>query len=144
MEEEGHVIPENLIQERDSSEEEEGEDDDEEDDDDDGGWITPSNIRHMKESIRPQEQVKSDVCVGCITTDFAMQVSQLLAFSVFYSLCTSQFPLPCKGMAWPVIRSFSSFDFHITLTTLAYCSAIFPQEKTFPNLARFLLERIVY
>lgn len=55
------------------SEEEGGGGDDEDDDDDGGGWITPSNIKQVKldgQNGKPAADVK----VGCVTTDFAMQV----------------------------------------------------------------------
>lgn len=46
---------------------------DEDSDSDGGGWITPSNIKQIQ---RESEQcaVPKDVRVGCVTTDFAMQV----------------------------------------------------------------------
>ncbi|XP_029353336.1 RNA-binding protein NOB1 isoform X2 [Echeneis naucrates] len=43
-----------------------------EEDDDDGGWITPSNIKQVKMDS-PDWTVPTDVRVGCLTTDFAMQ-----------------------------------------------------------------------
>lgn len=45
----------------------------EEDSDDDGGWITPSNIKQIQRDFE-QCTVPKDVWVGCVTTDFAMQV----------------------------------------------------------------------
>lgn len=53
-----------------SEEEEEQED---EDDDDGGGWITPSNIKQVQLDVGNGE-APADVKVGCMTTDFAMQV----------------------------------------------------------------------
>jgi len=41
------------------------------DDDDDDGWITPSNIKDIKNKMVDEEEV--NIKVGCITTDFAMQ-----------------------------------------------------------------------
>lgn len=53
--------------------EEEEEEEEDDDDDDGGGWITPSNIRHVKMES-PDGAVSANVRVGCLTTDFAMQV----------------------------------------------------------------------
>ena len=49
---------------------------DENDDGDSSGWITPDNLRHAREqmgqaTLHPFSGV---VTVGCLTTDFAMQV----------------------------------------------------------------------
>ena len=52
-------------------EEEEEEEDDE--DEDGGGWITPSNIKQVKMDSADWT-APADVRVGCLTTDFAMQV----------------------------------------------------------------------
>ena len=46
---------------------------DEDSDDDGGGWITPSNIKQIQRELE-QCAVPKDVRVGCVTTDFAMQV----------------------------------------------------------------------
>lgn len=55
-------------------EEEDSEDGKDEDSDGDGGgWITPSNIRRVQQELG-QCTVPQDVRVGCVTTDFAMQV----------------------------------------------------------------------
>lgn len=43
------------------------------DDDGGGGWITPSNIRQLKMESSDWTEA-ADVRVGCLTTDFAMQV----------------------------------------------------------------------
>lgn len=51
------------------SEEDEGGDEDA----DGGGWITPSNIKQVK-SDGWNGKPAADVKVGCVTTDFAMQV----------------------------------------------------------------------
>lgn len=61
-----------------SEEEEEKEEDGseerkDEDSDGDGGWITPSNIKQIQQEL-DQCTVPRDVQVGCVTTDFAMQV----------------------------------------------------------------------
>lgn len=47
--------------------------DEDDDDDDGGGWITPSNIKQVKLDGRNGKPA-ADVKVGCVTTDFAMQV----------------------------------------------------------------------
>ena len=52
---------------------EEEEEEEEESDDDNNGWITPSNIQHVKNSmVGVTETVQLEV--ACLTTDFAMQV----------------------------------------------------------------------
>jgi len=65
----------------DNHDDDDEEDEDEEDDvqdvaeeDDDEGWITPSNIKKIKEDARRKEQTPLPPAkVACITTDFAMQ-----------------------------------------------------------------------
>ncbi|KAL4642107.1 RNA-binding protein NOB1-like [Arapaima gigas] len=54
--------------------EQEGEEyeDADEDSDDGGGWITPSNIKHIQEDMGVFES-PVNIKVGCVTTDFAMQ-----------------------------------------------------------------------
>merc|ERR1711963_185089 len=55
----------NLDEEDEESEEEES---------DDEGWITPSNITHVKRSYGVETvQAGNKMSVGCLTTDFAMQ-----------------------------------------------------------------------
>lgn len=59
--------------------EEEGEQSDDENDDDDddgdgGGWITPSNLKQVQMQATGDCGPSADVKVGCVTTDFAMQV----------------------------------------------------------------------
>lgn len=46
------------------------------DSDDDDGWITPDNIKQVKSQMGKQTlvAVPANVTVGCLTTDFAMQV----------------------------------------------------------------------
>lgn len=62
-------------QSEDLSDDEDKENEPEDDDDDDGGgWITPSNIRQVKMESADWT-APADVKVGCLTTDFAMQVS---------------------------------------------------------------------
>lgn len=55
------------------SHDEDKENEPEEDEDDEGGWITPSNIRQLKMDSA-NWTASADVKVGCLTTDFAMQV----------------------------------------------------------------------
>lgn len=45
-------------------------------DDDDDGWITPDNINQVKSQMGKGtlDAVAANVTVGCLTTDFAMQV----------------------------------------------------------------------
>ena len=76
---------------------EEGSDDDDnddDDDDDDGGWITPSNIKNVKAKMGTGDTEKASVPVGCLTTDFAMQVSDLFK----YELCREK---TCLLGFWP-------------------------------------------
>lgn len=54
-------------------EDKENEPEDEEEEDDGGGWITPSNIKQVKMDSADWS-APADVKVGCLTTDFAMQV----------------------------------------------------------------------
>lgn len=51
-------------------------DDDDENDDDGEGWITPDNISRVKDEMGKAslDAVPASVTVGCLTTDFAMQV----------------------------------------------------------------------
>lgn len=46
--------------------------------DDGGGWITPSNIGQVKMDSADWT-APADVTVGCVTTDFAMQVRHVAA-----------------------------------------------------------------
>lgn len=48
-------------------------DDEEEEDDDGGGWITPHNIKQVQMDMGVFES-PTDIRVGCVTTDFSMQV----------------------------------------------------------------------
>ena len=43
------------------------------DDDDDGGWVTPANIHSLRQTSGNCVEEKS-VTVGCMSTDFAIQV----------------------------------------------------------------------
>lgn len=47
----------------------------EDNDDDDNGWITPDNIKHIKNQMGKGtlDALPANVTVGCLTTDFAMQ-----------------------------------------------------------------------
>jgi len=65
----GETILESEIGEEESDEEE----DDDDDDDDDEGWITPNNIASVKKSMGHVDMEETQVQVGCLTTDFAMQ-----------------------------------------------------------------------
>ena len=55
------------------------EEDDDDDDDDDDGWITPGNIQQVKADygISETQSRPTNIAVGCLTTDFAMQVNSL-------------------------------------------------------------------
>lgn len=66
----GDVLPLEMVGEETINEDEWSEEDDE--DDDDEGWITPDNIKRIKQNL-PGEKEVTNVAVGCMTTDFAMQ-----------------------------------------------------------------------
>ena len=69
---EGNILPTANLQDGESS------DDDSGVDDDDDGWITPSNINSVKQSMGEYEADELQrVDVGCLTTDFAMQVCHM-------------------------------------------------------------------
>ncbi|KAK6982153.1 Nin1 binding protein [Biomphalaria glabrata] len=55
------------------NESEEGEDEEDDDEEEDDGWITPGNITEVKKSMGVETTSEDEVCVGCLTTDFAMQ-----------------------------------------------------------------------
>ena len=57
------------------NEEESEDEEEEEDDDDDEGWITPSNLQQVQKDMGGLDEDVDDIVVGCMTTDFAMQVS---------------------------------------------------------------------
>ncbi|KAH3769925.1 RNA-binding protein NOB1-like [Dreissena polymorpha] len=72
----GETVQEDAISEETDSENEGNDDeeqDEEGDDDDGGGWITPSNIKAVKEKMGGEGMEKAEIQVGCLTTDFAMQ-----------------------------------------------------------------------
>lgn len=72
---EGLTVTAEMLEE---TEEDEGiEEDEEEEEEDDDGWITPSNIKSLKQKMTHADQERVAVCVGCVTTDFAMQVHVL-------------------------------------------------------------------
>lgn len=66
----GQVLPTDALQEESDSEEES---EDNEDDDDGDGWITPANIREVKQKMGDVNTEIANVAVGCLTTDFAIQ-----------------------------------------------------------------------
>lgn len=75
--EEGLTVTAEMLEETEEDEGiEEDEEDDDDDDDDNDGWITPGNIRSLKQKMANVDQEKKAVEVGCVTTDFAMQVCQ--------------------------------------------------------------------
>ncbi|XP_023369864.1 RNA-binding protein NOB1 [Otolemur garnettii] len=69
------------------SEERQGEDSD---DDDGGGWITPSNIKQIQQEME-QCDIPKDVRVGCVTTDFAMQVGGAGRDWIVSVLCSARY-----------------------------------------------------
>merc|ERR1711963_1389096 len=67
---EGQVVLSAAIEGEEPEEDEESE----EEESDDEGWITPSNITHVKRSYGVETvQAGNKMSVGCLTTDFAMQ-----------------------------------------------------------------------
>ncbi|WAR12767.1 NOB1-like protein [Mya arenaria] len=70
---EGDVIPEGDIGEESDSDDDDDDSGVDDDDDDDDGWITPSNIKAVKEKMGGDTVEKAVIQVGCLTTDFAMQ-----------------------------------------------------------------------
>lgn len=58
--------------------------------DDGGEWITPNNIKQIQRELE-QCAVPEDVRVGCVTTDFAVQVGAL-GISQPWALCPT-----CQG-----------------------------------------------
>ena len=65
---------------------------DDDDDDDDNGWITPDNISHIKGQMGKGslDAVPANVTVGCLTTDFAMQVIIIGFHSIVILQCVFQ------------------------------------------------------
>lgn len=57
------------------SDQSDDEDKENDDGDDGGGWITPSNIKQVKMDSADWT-APADITVGCLTTDFAMQVTE--------------------------------------------------------------------
>lgn len=51
--------------------------DDNSEDEGDGDWITPQNIKEVKKQLSADMVEEKPVVVGCLTTDFAMQVKFL-------------------------------------------------------------------
>lgn len=64
------------LQSEDQSDGEDKENEPEDEEEDGGGWITPSNIKQIKMDSADWT-APADVKVGCLTTDFAMQVTNV-------------------------------------------------------------------
>lgn len=64
-----------LSEDQSEDEDKENEPEDGDDDDEGGGWITPTNIKQAKMDSADWT-APDDVTVGCLTTDFAMQVTR--------------------------------------------------------------------
>lgn len=88
---------EETQEENEEEEEEEDEDDDEdgeegsdqandEEEDDDSGWVTPSNFAHLRRNINGGDTEEKEITVGCMSTDFSVQVSMLplIGFQIFF------------------------------------------------------------
>lgn len=77
-ENEGSECTSNSEEEEEYDDEEEDEDaDDDDDDDDDTNWVTPSNITNLKRIVHGGNYDSKEVIVGCMSTDFAVQVSHI-------------------------------------------------------------------
>ena len=66
--------------ENESEEEEEEKEEEGDNENDDEGWITPGNIKKVKQDMGYDDEVNmqdADVKCACLTTDFAMQVLSL-------------------------------------------------------------------
>ena len=70
---EGEIIKESMLGANSDEDEDEMSDESDEDDDDDG-WITPNNIKDIKQKMGNLPTEEADVMVGCLTMDFAIQV----------------------------------------------------------------------
>jgi hypothetical protein len=70
---EGEIIKESMLG-ANSDEDEDEMSDESDDDDDDDGWITPNNIKDIKQKMGNIPTEEADVMVGCLTMDFAIQV----------------------------------------------------------------------
>lgn len=69
-----------------TNEDDDGVEEDEEDEEEGGGgWITPSNIKQIQMNAG-ERQPSGNVAVGCVTTDFAMQVSNEFPEYIIYVL----------------------------------------------------------
>ncbi len=82
--------PEDHSDSEDKENEPEDEEEDEDEEDDGGGWITPSNIKQVKMDSADWT-APAEVKVGCLTTDFAMQVRDASYLSVMSSRCNILF-----------------------------------------------------
>lgn len=61
--------------------------DDDDDDDNDNDWITPDNLHRAREQMGGATIVSvKNVTVGCLTTDFSMQVSIHFCSALFFIL----------------------------------------------------------
>ncbi|NXH16584.1 NOB1 protein, partial [Bucco capensis] len=49
------------------------EEEEDEEESDDEGWITPSNLKQVQQDLGYCDTAPTDIQVGCVTTDFAMQ-----------------------------------------------------------------------
>lgn len=92
-------IVEDMENEEDKDNEEDVEGGDENDDE---GWITPGNIKKVKQEMGYDDEINmkdADVKCACLTTDFAMQVLSLtfirksycFSFSLHYKREVSKF-----------------------------------------------------
>lgn len=74
---EAHAIsisPETTEEHRSPEDGNSAEEEEEEEESDDEGWITPSNLKQVQQDLGHCDTAPADIQVGCVTTDFAMQV----------------------------------------------------------------------
>lgn len=89
-------------------------------DDDGGGWITPSNIGQVKMDSTDW-MAPADVKVGCVTTDFAMQVRRKSQFVDEY--------LPHVLISWSVV--FQNVLIQIGLHVLSLNGMLIKQARNY-------------
>lgn len=97
----GHGEDQSDDEDKENEPDEEGGDDD---DDGGGGWITPGNIQRVQMDTADWT-APADVTVGCLTTDFAMQVWSAAVTMVMAHPLTRLVPTECldpDGTARPV------------------------------------------
>lgn len=109
-------------------EDEEEEPEDQDQDDDGGGWITPSNIKQVKMDSADWT-APGDVTVGCLTTDFAMQVRDAPQLGAAARRRSSA-PLPANRTS-DVFVSFQNVLIQIGLHVLSVSGMLIRQARSY-------------